>query len=192
MPSQKFLDECFDPLSALIDKEEGSKLDAEFIKQLCDKHSRRYEQEFMADMKKLGVKPPDVLVRVSEYVPQVIAMVEKIIANGFAYLSEGSIYFDSAKFHHDDKHVYGKLAPWSIGNLELLAEGEGALTGAGVRKSDKDFALWKASKPGEPSWDSPWGKGRPGWHIECSAMAGELLGYSLFLFRHSFHVRICA
>jgi len=101
-------------------------------------------------MKKLGVKVPDVVVRVSEYVPQVIAMVERIIKNGYAYASEGSVYFDSARFHTSPGHVYGKLAPWSIGNVELLAEGEGALTASGVRKSEKDFALWKASKAGMP------------------------------------------
>jgi cysteinyl-tRNA synthetase len=76
--------------------------------------------------------------------------------------------------------VYGKLVPENVGNTAALAEGEGALPSASLGASDKrdpnDFVLWKSSRPGEPSWPSPWGPGRPGWHIECSAMCGEVLG----------------
>lgn len=155
-------------------------------------------------MKALGIRTPDVLTRVSEYVPEIIEMVQKIIANGYALVlqtqfipqlltllcisyvaKEGtdgpkSVYFDTAAFTTAKQHHYGKLEPWSIGNNKLLAEGEGALAAGGEEKrNSNDFALWKASKPGEPAWDSPWGKGRPGWHIECSAMAGMILGKTM-------------
>eukprot|EP00475_Leptophrys_vorax_P033433 TRINITY_DN5250_c0_g1_i2.p1 TRINITY_DN5250_c0_g1~~TRINITY_DN5250_c0_g1_i2.p1 ORF type:complete len:527 (-),score=139.93 TRINITY_DN5250_c0_g1_i2:1264-2844(-) len=127
-------------------------------------------------MRVLGVRDADVLTRVSEYVPQVVKYVEKIIERGYAYESNGSVYFDVQAFRKGG-HPYAKLRPWSAGNEDLLAEGEGALAGGGSEKrNSSDFALWKGSKPGEPFWDSPWGKGRPGWHIECSAMASDLLG----------------
>eukprot|EP01128_Nolandella_sp_AFSM9_P004087 TRINITY_DN178_c0_g1_i9.p1 TRINITY_DN178_c0_g1~~TRINITY_DN178_c0_g1_i9.p1 ORF type:complete len:760 (+),score=251.64 TRINITY_DN178_c0_g1_i9:145-2424(+) len=170
------LNSAKDQVSAILDADQAPSIDSEFVKELCDKHSKHFERDYFEDMKALGIKTPDVVVRVSEYVPEVVKMVEGIIANGFGYASEGSVYFDSSKFHNDDDHVYGKLEPWSIGDLELVADGEGTLAAQGVRKSPSDFALWKKSKPGEPSWDSPWGRGRPGWHIECSAMATEVLG----------------
>ena len=144
--------------------------------------SRRFEKEFMDDMERLGVLPPDVLTRVSEYVPQVVTYVEKIIANGYGYASNGSVYFDTDKYLHDGNHEYGKLAPTKVGNVRAQEDADGALSTA-ASKSDKkcesDFVLWKNSKPGEPWWGSPWGKGRPGWHIECSAMATDLLGMTL-------------
>jgi cysteinyl-tRNA synthetase len=122
-------------------------------------------------MKDLGVREPDVLTRVTEYVPEIVKFVESIIAQGLAYESGGSVYFDTAAY--SETHNYGKLAPWSVGNAALNEEGEGALSGGrdGEKKSGSDFALWKKSKAGEPFWPSPWGQGRPGWHIECSAMA---------------------
>ncbi|KAF9962810.1 hypothetical protein BGZ65_007829 [Modicella reniformis] len=111
------------------------------------------------------------------YVPEIVTFVEKIISNGYAYEAEGSVYFDTAAFDGKDGHHYAKLAPWSKGDASLMEESEGSL---GIRlsgkKSNTDFALWKASKSGEPAWDSPWGPGRPGWHIECSVMASEVLG----------------
>lgn len=142
--------------------------------------SRHYENEFMEDMDSLNVLRPQYLTRVSEYIPEVIDYIERIIRNGFGYESEGSVYFDTAAFHAAGHH-YGKLEPWSVGNEELLAEGEGALTAfdeavKNQKKSAGDFVLWKKSKPDEPTWDSPWGPGRPGWHIECSAMASNVLG----------------
>ncbi|KAG0365325.1 tRNA synthetases class I (C) catalytic domain-containing protein [Gamsiella multidivaricata] len=136
-----------------------------------------WEGEFFKDMDRLGVRRPDVLTRVSEYVPEIVAFVEKIISNGYAYEAEGSVYFDTAAFDGKDGHHYAKLAPWSKGDAALMEESEGSL---GIKlsgkKSSMDFALWKASKSGEPAWDSPWGPGRPGWHIECSVMASEVLG----------------
>lgn len=135
-----------------------------------------WEADFLQDMRQLGVLPADVMTRVSEYIPEIIDYVQKIISNGFAYVTEeGSVYFDVAAFKDSEHHHYAKLCPWNAGNAKFFEEGEGAL---GMRLSGKrdprDFALWKASKSGEPFWQSPWGNGRPGWHIECSAMAGAV------------------
>lgn len=125
--------------------------------------------------------PADCLTRVSEYVPENVAFITKIVDSGFAYESNGSVYFDVAKFDSQPDHHYAKLVPEAFGNQSALKEGEGDLTtsGAGEKRSENDFALWKVSKPGEPSWESPWGRGRPGWHIECSVMASEILGKSI-------------
>ena len=137
----------------------------------------------MSDMAKLRVIPPDTLTRVTEYVPEIVSYVEKIVSNGYGYAADdGSVYFDTrafdgkAKDGNDWSHAYAKLMPWNKGNKELLDEGEGALTSGSTKRAAADFALWKASKPGEPAWPSPWGQGRPGWHIECSVMATEILG----------------
>ena len=140
--------------------------------------AREHEKGFLSDMTALGVAPPDVLTRVSEYVPEIVAYIERIIRNGYAYESNGSVYFSVAAFRARAAHFYAKLVPENFGNSEALAEGEGVLCSAGARdKVDAaDFALWKASKPDEPWWESPWGRGRPGWHIECSAMCHETLG----------------
>jgi len=103
------------------------------------------------------------------------AFMKDIIDKGYAYASGGSVYFDTVKFSSDK--AYAKLAPWCAGNIKLASDGEGALADTTTeKKSPTDFALWKNSKPGEPSWKCPWGMGRPGWHIECSAMASDLLG----------------
>ena len=138
--------------------------------------SRKYETEFLNDMKRLNVSLPDVITRVSEYVPEIVAFIETIIANGYAYESNGSVYFDVKKYSESPDHTYAKLEPTSVNNKELLAEGEGVLTNveASEKRYEADFALWKKSKPEEPKWKSPWGEGRPGWHIECSAMAASI------------------
>jgi len=143
--------------------------------------SRKYEALFWEDMHTLNVKPPTSITRVTEYIPQIVDYVQKIIDNGFAYASNGSVYFDVQKFKQSSNHDYGKLEPWATEQIDRLEDGEGEWSQQqGETKSDKktpfDFALWKSSRPGEPAWDSPWGKGRPGWHIECSAMASDLLG----------------
>ncbi|KAL0233030.1 hypothetical protein GEMRC1_011777 [Eukaryota sp. GEM-RC1] len=135
----------------------------------------KYEEEFFKDMAHLNVLRPHVLTRVSEFIPEIVSFIEKIIENGNAYASNGSVYFSVSSFTSCG-HFYGKLEPESVGNAALQSEGEGALSSGLGKKSSVDFALWKATKEGEPSWDSPWGKGRPGWHIECSAMASEVLG----------------
>uniref|UniRef100_A0A8C2ZA67 Cysteine--tRNA ligase, cytoplasmic n=1 Tax=Cyclopterus lumpus TaxID=8103 RepID=A0A8C2ZA67_CYCLU len=140
-----------------------------------------------------NVLPPDVLTRVSEYVPEIVEFVRQVVSNGFGYESSGSVYFDTVKFDSGPQHSYGKLVPEAVGDQKALQEGEGDLSISADRLSEKkspnDFALWKASKPGEPSWDSPWGKGRPGWHIECSAMAGSVLGESMDIHGGGFDLR---
>jgi cysteinyl-tRNA synthetase len=114
-----------------------------------------------------------------QYIPQVIEFIEGIIRRGFAYESNGSVYFDVPAYSCPGSgHAYGKLVPENVGNTAAAEEGEGALStsvGLADKRNSNDFALWKRSKPGEPSWDSPWGPGRPGWHIECSAMCGDAL-----------------
>ncbi|KAF9110966.1 hypothetical protein BGX27_005566 [Mortierella sp. AM989] len=164
-------------LSNLLDKELSHTVsDPKVFRDLA----AYWEGEFFKDMDRLGVRRPDVLTRVSEYVPEIVTFVEKIISNGYAYEAEGSVYFDTAAFDGKDGHHYAKLAPWSKGDATLMEESEGSL---GIKlsgkKSSMDFALWKASKSGEPAWDSPWGPGRPGWHIECSVMASEVLGSNM-------------
>jgi cysteinyl-tRNA synthetase len=129
--------------------------------------SERYIEAYRADMASLGVAPADIEPRATQHVPQMIALIERLIAKGVAYPVEGDVYFEVRRFPG-----YGKL---SGKNLEELQAG--ARVEVDERKRDPmDFALWKATKPGEPSWNSPWGQGRPGWHIECSAMAMQYLG----------------
>ena len=141
------------------------------------KLTREYEERFFNDMHDLNVQDPDELVRVTEYGKEIADFVKKIVDNKFAYRSDdGSVYFDIKGFESAG-YPYARLKPESRGDQELQADGEGALSQrTSGKKSDADFALWKASKLGEPSWPSEWGPGRPGWHIECSAMASERLG----------------
>ncbi|CAE6444713.1 unnamed protein product [Rhizoctonia solani] len=144
--------------------------------------SSYWERAFMRDMDRLGVRRPDTLTRVTEYVPEIVTYVEKIVSRGWAYEAGGSVYFDVRAYDgvkgkdKDWEHVYAKLQPHSKNNTALLEEGEGALSSSDSKRSPADFALWKRSKPGEPEWPSPWGPGRPGWHIECSVMATAILG----------------
>ncbi|KAI8906879.1 tRNA synthetases class I (C) catalytic domain-containing protein, partial [Gorgonomyces haynaldii] len=137
-----------------------------------------WEEDFFTTLDKLNVNRPDVITRVSEYVPEIVQYVQEIISNGYGYELDGSVYFDTLKFNNAENHSYAKLEPQSASNLKLAAEGEGELS-SGKARNPADFALWKNSKPGEPFWDSPWGKGRPGWHIECSVMASAILGSNM-------------
>ena len=131
-------------------------------------------------MEALNVLPADCLTRVSEYCPEIVEFIQKIIERNYAYESNGSVYFDVKNFDACSCHHYAKLVPEAFGDAKALAEGEGDLRADGQEKrSANDFALWKKSKPGEPAWESPWGMGRPGWHIECSAMASAILGSSI-------------
>lgn len=163
------------PLSESLDRAHGASVTDHSI---FKAHAAHYEAEFLDDMRALGVRDVDALTRVTEYVEHIVRYVQTIVANGYAYEANGSVYFDTAQFSKDGFH-YAKLSPWAVGNLNLSQSGEGSLSSSSDalgRKSGQDFALWKTSKKGEPAWDSPWGKGRPGWHIECSAMASDLLG----------------
>lgn len=172
------LDAAADPVSAWLDSKLGSAVSDHSI---FTKLTRHWEEEFYKDMTALNVLPPDVVTRVSEFVPEIVDYVAKIVEAGFGYESKGSVYFDTARFDGDPGHFYAKLVPEAFGDRKALREGEGDLSVAGddEKRNANDFALWKASKPGEPAWDSPWGAGRPGWHIECSVMASNLLGSSL-------------
>ena len=129
--------------------------------------AKEYTEAFIADMHATGVMDPDVRPKATEEIPAMIELVQAIIDRGHAYVEEGDVYFDVRSFPS-----YGKL---SGRNIDEMESGHRDLVAGGAvddRKRDPlDFALWKAAKPGEPSWDSPWGPGRPGWHIECSAMS---------------------
>lgn len=129
--------------------------------------AERYIESWIRYMNRLGVMAPDIAPRATAHIPQMIKLIEKLIAGGKAYVANGDVYFSIASFES-----YGALSGRKIEELEA-----GARVDPGEHKHDPmDFALWKASKPGEPSWESPWGPGRPGWHIECSAMSEEYLG----------------
>lgn len=198
--AKALIDSSVDVLSSYLDSTLGSTVtDPAIFRDLA----AFWEEAFFKDMASLNVQRPTTLTRVSEYVPEIATFVERIIKNGYAYEDDSpgdgkkNVWFDTRAFdggkpNHQQtngsepsqseewKHSYAKLAPWSKGNKELLEEGEGSLSSSTATTSGKrtasDFALWKSSKPGEPSWDSPWGPGRPGWHIECSVMASEVLG----------------
>jgi cysteinyl-tRNA synthetase len=127
----------------------------------------RFVQAFDEDMRGLGMLEPDVAPRVTDNMPEILALVQQLLDAGVAYVSSGDVFFAVAQWPG-----YAKL---SHRNVEELRAGERVV--AGEHKRDPlDFALWKAEKPGEPAWDAPWGRGRPGWHIECSAMAVKFLG----------------
>ena len=135
-------------------------------KELSDK----FIAAFMEDTAQLGIKPATQNPRVINYMDEIIAFVSTLVDKGFAYVSEGDVYFRVAKSNN-----YAKLANKTLEDLEIGASGR---TDAETERKENplDFALWKAAKEGEVSWDSPWGPGRPGWHIECSVMSTEILG----------------
>ncbi|KAH0419552.1 cysteinyl-trna synthetase [Colletotrichum camelliae] len=134
------------------------------------------EKLFFDDMDALNCLRPDVITRVTEYVPQIATFVERIADKGFAYESDGSVYFDITAFEKAG-NTYARLRPGNRNDKSLQEDGEGALSkNLGEKRNEGDFALWKKSKKGEPYWPSRWGQGRPGWHIECSVMASDILG----------------
>ncbi|RLL97752.1 hypothetical protein CFD26_106023 [Aspergillus turcosus] len=174
--AESFYTNAQDTLLPYLDSLKGSSINAD-DHSIFTKLTKKYEERFMKDMRDLNVLDPDELTRVTEYGAEIADFVEKIVENKFGYVTDdGSVYFDITAFENAG-HPYARLEPWSRSDNKLLAEGEGALTKKTTEKrSASDFALWKASKPGEPSWTSSWGRGRPGWHIECSAMASAKLG----------------
>ncbi|GAB4390595.1 MAG: hypothetical protein Kow0025_23720 [Thermodesulfovibrionales bacterium] len=132
-----------------------------------DEVANRFTQRYYADMGRLGVEPADVEPRATEHIPEIIESVKGLVEKGYAYEIDGDVYFEVAKFPE-----YGKLSGRDLSEMKA-----GARVDVDERKRDPmDFALWKSSKEGEPSWDSPWGPGRPGWHIECTAMSMKHLG----------------
>ena len=134
-----------------------------------DAVARKYTDEYYTDMDRLGVERADIEPKATEHIGEIIAIVQKLIEKGFAYEADGSVYYSVDAFP-----TYGKLSKRD--KDEMIA---GARIEVDERKRNPlDFALWKKSKEGEPSWQSPWGEGRPGWHIECTAMSMKHLGES--------------
>lgn len=129
--------------------------------------AEKYTAEFHSDMDTLGLLRPDSEPKATGHLPEMIEMIEALIRRGHAYESDGSVYFAVKSFES-----YGKLSKKNLDDLMSGARVEVDET----KRDPLDFALWKAAKPGEPTWDSPWGPGRPGWHIECSAMGRKYLG----------------
>ena len=136
------------------------------VKDIAD----RYIKEYYRDADKLNLKRATVNPRATEHMDEIISFIKDLVDKGYAYEIDGDVYFETKKFKG-----YGKLSHQSIDDLEA-----GARIDIDERKKDPmDFALWKAQKAGEPAWESPWGMGRPGWHIECSTMASSLLGETI-------------
>jgi len=131
--------------------------------------ANRYAEQYFADMDALNVERADIYPRATEEIPQVVEIIQGLVSKGYAYESEESVYFRVRNFPN-----YGKLSHRNLSDM---------ISKTGIYEEKKeyplDFALWKAAKPGEPFWDSPWGRGRPGWHIECSAMTLKHLGDSI-------------
>jgi cysteinyl-tRNA synthetase len=130
-------------------------------------YSQRFTDRCLVDLDKLGIRKADIYPKASETIPDMIKLTQQIIEKDYGYESNGDVYFSVEKFKE-----YGKLSGQKLDDL---------MSGARIQPGDEkrsplDFALWKKAKPGEPSWDSPWGKGRPGWHIECSTMSSKYLG----------------
>ena len=133
------------------------------VQQLAEKTIADYYEDADA----LGIKRASFNPRATEYIPKIIALIQRIIDNGHAYVVDGTVYFDVKSFP-----TYGKLSHQNIDDLQSGAR----IEVDDVKHSPLDFVLWKPQKPCEPAWESPWGLGRPGWHIECSAMSSDLLG----------------
>jgi len=158
----KIIDKAREELSVSNSPLKGLNLN-DAVKQIAE----RYTKRFYEDMEALNIDRADTEPRATEHIPDMVKMIEALIKNGYAYKSDGDVYFEVRKY---DK--YGQL---SHQNLDQMMEG--ARVEVEEKKKDPlDFALWKAAKEEEPEWSSPWGKGRPGWHIECSVMATKYLG----------------
>lgn len=133
----------------------------------CDTITAKYIQAYYEDMEKLGIRQASIEPKATEHMTDIIHLTETLVKKGLAYQVDGDVYFEVAKYS-----AYGRLSKRRLDDMQA-----GARVDVDERKRHPmDFALWKSSKPGEPSWESPWGAGRPGWHIECSAMSMKHLG----------------
>lgn len=136
------------------------------ITKLADK----YIKEYYKDAKGLGIKKASITPKATEHIDDILAFIKILVENGYAYEAKGDVYFRTGSFKE-----YGKLSRHNLDDLEAGARVETDLK----KENPMDFALWKTKKQGEPSWNSPWGEGRPGWHIECSVMANKYLGKTI-------------
>ena len=134
----------------------------------------RWTAHFIRDMKALNVRPPDHFPRATDVIEEMIDVVEALLEAGYAYEENGSVYF-----HVDDYEDFGKLSQIPRSEMLPIANERGNKPDDPNKEDPLDFVLWQAQAPGEPAWDSPWGKGRPGWHIECSTMATNHLGNTI-------------
>jgi cysteinyl-tRNA synthetase len=151
-------------------------VDDKIIKRAKEEHitekevADKFIYEYFKDAEALNIRKATYHPRVTEHIPEIIDVIKRLEANGLIYMLDGDVYYDTAKFEK-----YGRLGKQNLEDLEAgsrveLAEG---------KRSISDFVLWKKQKPGEPTWESPWGMGRPGWHIECSAMSMKYLGETI-------------
>ena len=147
-----------------------AKLEEGDLKAAAKKVAQKYTETYHSALEELGIGGPDEEPKATEQIPKMVAMIQQLIAQGSAYVSEGNVYFSVHSFSD-----YGKLSHQSPDRLlkaHRMEEGPG-------KQNPLDFALWKRAKPGEPSWESPWGGGRPGWHMECSVMSQARFGETL-------------
>jgi L-cysteine:1D-myo-inositol 2-amino-2-deoxy-alpha-D-glucopyranoside ligase len=131
----------------------------------------RWTRHFIDDMEALNVRPPDHFPRATEFIPEIVETVENLLAAGVAYAAGGSVYF-----HIDAWPEFGRLSCLPRDQMLSVANERGNIPDDPNKQDPLDFVLWQAQVPGEPGWESPWGTGRPGWHIECSTMSSRLLG----------------
>jgi L-cysteine:1D-myo-inositol 2-amino-2-deoxy-alpha-D-glucopyranoside ligase len=131
----------------------------------------RHVTTFLTEMAALNWLAPDVFPRATRHIPQMVTMIERLVANGHAYVADGHVYFSVASWP-----TYGELSKLSPEEMLPIALERGSRPEMPGRRDPLDFVLWQPSLPDEPAWDSPWGQGRPGWHIECSAMSSAYLG----------------
>jgi cysteinyl-tRNA synthetase len=154
-----FVQNITDIEDKIINKAKAEEVDFKVI-------TERYIKAFMEDLDTLGISDIDEIPLATKMIDEIIDIIKRIINNGYGYAVNGNVYFDVSKFES-----YGKLSGQKIGEMKDADISD-------FEKQDNiDFALWKEAKPGEPSWKSPWGNGRPGWHIECSAMSNKYLGF---------------
>lgn len=161
----KFVQNFTDVDDKIINKANEEVVDASVI-------SERYIKEYETDARGMNVRPATIHPKVTQSMDMIIDIVKHLVDNGYAYEVNGDVYFSTTKFAD-----YGKLSHMPLEDLEAGAR----IEASDIKQHPMDFAVWKAAKPGEPYWESPWGKGRPGWHIECSAMATNYLGKTIDL-----------